>query len=66
MNIYALEKAAEIVFAMCRQHPELCPHDWGWVSTNLNTGEKKYKCNICGKQKTLKEEEVGNERNRSK
>lgn len=53
MNLYVLEKAANIVFAMCRQHPELCPHDWEWVSTNMNTGVERYRCNICGKEKTF-------------
>lgn len=55
MDLKMLERAAMIVFEMCRQHPELCPHDYDWVSTNLNTGIKRYRCNICGKEKIVEE-----------
>lgn len=55
MDLRMLEKAAYIIFEMCREHPELCPHDWEWEWTNTRTGEKHYKCNLCGKEETVKE-----------
>ena len=50
MDLYTLEKAAMIVFEMCRQHPEICPHDYEWYCTRTNEdGEyvEYYRCNLC-------------------
>ena len=51
MNLAMLEKAAVVVFAMCREHPEICPHDYIWSgSRTLDNGKKEahYKCSLCG------------------
>ena len=52
MDLRQLEYAAELVFRMCRENPELCPHDYEWVGSTIihNTGHKedRYKCKICG------------------
>lgn len=56
MDIYNIERAAEIIFALCRNHPELCPHDYGWVwSKNLDDGkqESHYECRICGHETVI-------------
>lgn len=56
MDIYLLEKAASIVFAMCREHPEICPHEWIWEWTEGPVAGMRnvhYKCSICGTEKTL-------------
>lgn len=52
MDLSTLERAAYIVFAMCEQHPEICPHDyeWEWSKTNENIKEEHYKCKLCGKE----------------
>lgn len=54
MDLSMLEKAAEVVFAMCREHPEICPHDYHWCSTTTSkeTGReiKCYRCGLCGSE----------------
>lgn len=52
MDIYELEYAAKVIFAMCRQHPKICPHDykWEWSQTKENIEEKHYKCRLCGNE----------------
>ena len=53
MDLRILEKAAMVVFEMCRQHPEICPHDYEWYWTNTNKDGKRvehYKCNLCGSE----------------
>lgn len=53
MDLYKLEKAAMIVFEMCRQHPEICPHDYEWCCTKINEDGKYveyYRCNLCGSE----------------
>lgn len=42
MNLAMLEKAAVVVFAMCREHPEICPHDYIWSGSRmLDNGKKR-------------------------
>lgn len=56
MNLNMLEKAAYVVFEICRQHPEICPHDyeWHWTSAPDENGKRveHYKCNLCGREET--------------
>lgn len=54
MEIERMIAATQIVFRMCREHPEICPHDYEWSGTNYKATEtlKYYTCTICGKQKT--------------
>lgn len=50
MDLSMLEKAAMIVFAMCREHPEICPHDYSWYLTDTNKDGKRvehYRCDLC-------------------
>ena len=62
MDIRKIEQAAEIVFRMCRDNPELCPHDFEWIgsSTKYIADYSKtihtYRCNICGIEKQKIEE----------
>ena len=52
MDLRQLELAADIVFRMCREHPDICPHNYIWEGSTIdhNTGYKevRYKCSICG------------------
>ena len=50
MDIHALEYAAQVVFSICREHPEICPHDyeWEWSQTKDDIEKKHYKCRLCG------------------
>ena len=64
MDIRQMEMAAEIVFRMCREHPEICPHMYQWIGSSTKTLDGKnieidtYKCGICGnEQSTVKEAE---------
>lgn len=52
MDIKYLEFAAEKFFEMCREHPEICPHDYHWKYTSDDYGElrKYYVCGLCGKE----------------
>ena len=56
MDIRHLEFAAEKFFEMCREHPEICPHDyeWHWTSAPDENGKRTehYNCNLCGKEYT--------------
>ena len=36
MDLRQLEYAAEILFRMCREHPEICPHDYHWSGTTTD------------------------------
>ena len=61
MDLGQIEFAAKIVFAMCREHPEICPHSysWHWSSAPDENGyrEAHYTCEICGHQKIEKEKD---------
>lgn len=52
MELGQIEYAAQIIFTMCREHPELCPHDyeWEWSQTKENIKEEHYKCRLCGNE----------------
>ena len=36
-------------------NPELCPHDFHWVQTNID-GTKEFRCSVCGKKERTKED----------
>lgn len=52
MDIKYLEFAAEKFFEMCREHPEICPHDYHWQLTSRHNENdelrKYYVCGLCG------------------
>lgn len=52
MDIIEHELATKMFFEFCRQHPELCPHDYHWISKSVPDLEGNcivtYKCGICG------------------
>ena len=51
-----LELLEDIVFGMCRAHPEICPHKYEWVLDREKEGyrERHYECSLCGDKKTRK------------
>lgn len=60
MDIYQLEYAANMFFKMCATHPEVCPHDLEWCSSNYKERKHYYRCRLCGQEKTeeISEQEV--------
>lgn len=59
MELHEIEYAAQIVFDMCRNHPEICPHHWQLIETQLS-GTKlisTYRCHICDTEKQEEFEE---------
>lgn len=55
MDLNSLELAANVIFELCRQHPELCPHHYEWMSSikrEDKTTIEHYKCRICGYKNT--------------
>lgn len=51
MDLNSLELAANVIFELCRQHPELCPHHYEWTSSIKRKDKitiEHYKCRICG------------------
>ena len=54
MDTNQLETAAKLIFGLCRNHPELCPHDYEWKGYKIDMvdGDEKrksvYVCRICG------------------
>lgn len=59
MDLRMIEYATNIIFKICMNHPELCPHDyeWEWSKTKGNIKEEHYQCRLCG-HKILKEIEL--------
>lgn len=60
MELSMLERAARIVFEMCKMHPEICPHEyeWSWTSAPDENGTRVeyYQCCLCGTEfKRIKE-----------
>jgi hypothetical protein len=47
-----LEQAANIIFAICESHPEICPHDYRWVgiSDKDDVTVKTYRCSLCNNE----------------
>lgn len=41
MDIQYVEFAAELFFKMCREHPEICPHDYHWITKKITKMELK-------------------------
>ena len=64
MDIKQIDLAAELVFQMFKEHPELCPHVYEWFEStakyidNKKIKTTKYKCKICGYEMTETEEYV--------
>ena len=56
MDTRTMEMAADIVFRMCRAHPEICPHNYEWTREQQMEGhiERHYECTICGDRQTRK------------
>lgn len=58
MDIRQMEMATELVFRMCQEHPEICPHIYQWTRSSTETIDGKkietstYKCGICGHEMT--------------
>ena len=54
MDITQIEYAARKFFEMCREHPEVCPHDYHWSGTKVdkanNVEIKRYICGLCGRE----------------
>ena len=54
MDVHMLEYAAEILFRICREHPEICPHDYSWSCSMKSTEggklENHYTCRLCGRE----------------
>lgn len=53
MDINYIEFAANVVFRMCREHPEICPHNYRWRWTSAPKDGKReahYICDLCGKE----------------
>lgn len=51
MDIEYIEHAARLFFEMCRNHPEICPHEYRWTMTEtMKDGSEMdhYKCQLCG------------------
>lgn len=52
MDLEEIEFAAKIVRAICREHPEICPHSyhfsWSRECKESGTLESHYKCILCG------------------
>ena len=61
MDLNQIKDAAQIVFEICRNHPEICPHRYEWQSTKITEScgykveEKLYRCTICGDEKETNE-----------
>lgn len=61
MELYDLEKAAVLFYAMCRNHPEICPHEFEFNWSQIIDDKKHihYKCTICGCEKEVIQSEEG-------
>lgn len=55
MDLDDIQRAANIIFRMCEEHPEICPHDYipiGCGETPDGKFENRYRCTICGSTKS--------------
>lgn len=55
MDTKDIELAVEKFFEMCKEHPEICPHDYEFKSSGYNDDVKweiHYVCKLCGNEKT--------------
>lgn len=54
MGINQIEYAAQMFFRMCREHPEVCPHDYSWTGSTIDKTNgveiKRYICGLCGRE----------------
>lgn len=64
MDTNQIEIACRIVFKICEEHPEICPHDYHWTKSSKPEEidgkiyrDVTYKCGLCGYEITKKEEE---------
>ena len=62
MELHEIEYAAQIVFDMCKNHPEICPHHWQLIEKELSKDKitYRYRCHICDST-TSKVEEIKEE-----
>ena len=55
MNLQDLEFAAQVIFRLCAEHPEICPHHYNWTSSSFNKETKMYThhyiCSLCGTER---------------
>lgn len=50
-----LARLEYLLIDLCRNHPEICPHDDEWLYSRCideenNIWEKHYKCDLCGRE----------------
>ena len=61
MDLGQIEFAAKIVFEMCRQHPEICPHSHSWHGSSApdenGYRDVRYVCELCGHEEIRKEKD---------
>lgn len=61
MDLNQLELAAKMFLDFCKQHPELCPHDYsmyGYSKTDENGyRDVRYVCCVCGHEHVEKEKD---------
>ena len=61
MHRQELERAANVIFRLCREHPELCPHDFRWHHSKPSEVEGKtehtFVCDLCGREDIRIEDE---------
>lgn len=59
MDIYDIERAAMLFYQMCREHPEICPHDYSLKLLRIDNEKKiatnTYECLLCGNTMELME-----------
>ena len=57
MELQEIEYAAKIVYTICRDHPELCPHNYQLKmithDRENNRDIETYQCIICGSRKNI-------------
>ena len=59
MDLHMLEMCANKFLEMCRNHPEICPHDYHWTLTEhkANKTITYYRCGFCGHETSIEEED---------
>lgn len=54
MDIKQIEYAATMFFRMCKEHPEVCPHDYDWSGSTIDKTNgveiKRHVCRLCGRE----------------
>ena len=59
MDNNQIELAARIVFRICEEHPDICPHDYHWIKESdiyeiddQSYRDITYRCGLCKKEIT--------------